>query len=745
MGQSINNQVMDCNMRDFIGGNQTNYITAYQEPERDFVVTHNANIKPVSYFTGREIELQELRRRIEEGRKSVLVSGMGGIGKTQICRRLFDEYHISNGGGENRYFSYIGYIEYYGDMSSSLQECLKFKRQENPKLDKEAAWTELEHLASEGKLLLFVDNVNKRMSQDPGLEKLNGIPGAVVITSRQASLSDEFEPYRIGFLSTDQCREVYEKIRFENSGTKVKPEERQDLEYIIENLAGKHTITVQFLAHLARTKLWTVKRLREELETKGFRLGFHKNGELVDIQKSYEALYDLSQLSEAEQNILEAFSVFPYIPLKADVCSQWLLSDAGVCEEDDILMGLYEKGWLQFEMEQESYALHPVFAQFIYEKYQPSIKGHSGLIHACEESLKVPESGSPFECRKYLPFAEDIEKKMSMKEDINQIMFVDTIAYLFQYISEYTRAKKLYERSLCIQEKILGEMHPDTAASYNNIAYIYYRQGEYGKAEELYEKSLYIQKKVLGDEHPDTAASYNNLALVYEEQGEYEKAEKTYERSLYIKRKILGDEHPDTALGYHNLAMVYERQGEYGKAEELYKRSLRIEEKALGKEHPETALGYNNLGVVYAKQGEYGKAEELFKRSLRIEEKILGEEHLYTTLGYNNLAYVHERQGEYQKAEELYEKSLHIREKLLGKEHPNTASEYNNLARIYDSQHDYNIALKFYLKSYKILCFRLGKNHPKTQNVYKNMESAFCRCDAKMNFKQWLEENMKKE
>ena len=539
MGQSINNQVVDCSMRDFVGGNQTNYITVYQESERDFVVTHNANIKPVSYFTGREIELQELRRRIEEGRKSVLISGMGGIGKTQICRRLFDDYHISKGKGENRQFSYIGYIEYLGDMSSSLQECLKFKRQENPELDREAAWIELEHLASEGKLLLFVDNVNKRMSQDPGLEKLNGIPGAVVITSRLASLSDEFEPYRIGFLSTDQCREVYEKIRFENSGKKVKPEECQDLEYIIEKLAGRHTITVQFLAHLARTKLWTVKRLREELETKGFRLGFHKNGELVDIQKSYEALYDLSQLSEAEQNILEAFSVFPYIPLKADVCNQWLLSDAGVCEEDDILIGLYDKGWLQFEMEQKSYVLHPVFAQFIYGKYQPKIEEHFGLIHACEESLEVPESGSPFECRKYLPFAEIILKKLNMEEDIEQIAFIYNIAYLQKYVSEYKKAEKLYERSLQLCERVFGAEHPDTVTSYSNLASVYDRQGKYHKAEELYERSLYIREKVLGTEHPDTAMSYSSLASVYERQGKYRKAEELKEKSLRIQERVL--------------------------------------------------------------------------------------------------------------------------------------------------------------------------------------------------------------
>ena len=55
-----------------------------------------------------------------------------------------------------------------------------------------------------------------------------------------------------------------------------------------------------------------MKRLREELESKGFRLKYiDKEDKLVNIQESYEKIYDLSELTEAEQNILEAFSVFP--------------------------------------------------------------------------------------------------------------------------------------------------------------------------------------------------------------------------------------------------------------------------------------------------------------------------------------------------------------------------------------------------------------------------------------------------
>lgn len=164
MDQKIDNDFKECNVQgDYVGGNQTKnfYIFIYQKLERKFVVTHNSNIKLVSYFTVRETELQDLRQRIEEGRKSVLVSVMGRIRKTQICRKLFQEYYISHDIDGDGPFSHIGYIEFSGDMDSSLIKCLRYKEQDFPELNKEAAWKELEDLASEGKLLLFVDNVNK--------------------------------------------------------------------------------------------------------------------------------------------------------------------------------------------------------------------------------------------------------------------------------------------------------------------------------------------------------------------------------------------------------------------------------------------------------------------------------------------------------------------------------------------------------------------------------------------------------
>ena len=702
MGPEVVNKNKNCVFNGSYAGHDL-YITMYQDSEREFVVTHNSNIKPVSYFTGRETELQELSQRIEEGRKSVLVSGMGGIGKTHICRKLFEEYLNKHAGGENGPFRYLGYIEYSGDMGSSLQNCLKFKQQDSPEQNQEAAWKELEYLAADGKLLLFVDNVDKTLGADLGLQRLIGIPGAVVLTSRQASFSDEFEPYRVGFLGVEQCKEIYGKIRFEGSERKVNAEEVEDLEYVIENLAGRHTITVELLAHLARTKHWTIKRLREELEKKGFRLTFHKAGELVNIQESYEKLYDLSELTGAEQNVLEAFSVLPYIPLPTELCNQWLLLDARVSEDDDILMGLYQKGWLQVDWEQESYAMHPVFAQFIYEKRKPNAEKHAGLIEACRDCMEIPDSGSALECQKFIPFAEKIVEKLNMGKELEQIGFLSKFAYLLHYVGQYRETEKLFNSLLKIDRERWGENHPEVAIGYSNMGSVYEEQGEYEKAKGLYEKSLRIHERVLGEGHPDTASIYNNLGLVYAAQREYEKAEELFEKSLRVYERIMGENHPYTATSCSCLASVYREQGKYVKAEELHQKSLRIRERALGENHPDTANSYNSLALVYKEQGEYAKAQE------------------------------------------LYEKSLRIREKMLGENHPETAISYNNLAVLYKNQSEYKDATTYYLRAYKIFKFKLGLLHSYTQFTYKNMEISYYKWNPEGNFDQWLEENMEKE
>ena len=95
MEQDIDNQLQGNNIGEYTGGNTIkNYIVLYQDKDREFIVTHNVNIKPVSYFTGREVELNKLCQMVEEGHKAVLVSGMGELEKEIFVKNCLRNIQI---------------------------------------------------------------------------------------------------------------------------------------------------------------------------------------------------------------------------------------------------------------------------------------------------------------------------------------------------------------------------------------------------------------------------------------------------------------------------------------------------------------------------------------------------------------------------------------------------------------------------------------------------------------------------
>ena len=727
----------------YIGGDQHTTVVISRDKPRDFIVTHRAGIKPVSYFTGREEELEILRQLINEGNKAVLVSGMGGIGKTHLCLKLCEEYITRHASNNAVPFQHIGYVEYDGDMDSSLVTCLKFEKQGQPEYNQEAAWRELEHLTSQGKLLLFVDNVNRTPKEDPGLKRLGEIPGTVILTSRRASfMQTVFKPIMIGVLPLENCRHIYRSITEERT-----LEEESDLDYIIKQLAANHTLTVELLARTAYCHGWSPRKLRHELENCQFRLTFEDDGETVVIQEAYEKLFSLADMSKGEVNILEAFSLFPYMPLPDNTCEAWLLPDAGDTAPPNPFFKLYEKGWLQRikgwfrDEERYCYQMHPVFSQFIRDARKPKLGQHEGLLEGCRENLTIPDHGSPLECQQYLPFAESIAERICLNDTSSEIVFLKEIAYLLQYIGSNSKAEILYKRILDIDINKYGENHINTTIIYNNLAALYNSQGRYDEASPLLQRTLQIRQKTLGEEHPETGNSYNNLAGLYNSQGRYSEALPLLQRALQIRQKTPGEEHPDTATSYNNLAALYKSQGQYGKALPLFQRALQIRQKTLGEKHPNTANSYNNLAALYKSQGQYGEALPLFQRALQIRQKTFGEEHPDTANSYNNLAGLYESQGRYDEALPLYQQALQIRQKTLGEEHPDTANSYNNLAFLYASQGRYDEALPLYQQALQILQKTLGESHPTTRTVLNN--TLFCLykiSNSNLDFVDWLQQ-----
>ncbi len=293
------------------------------------------------------------------------------------------------------------------------------------------------------------------------------------------------------------------------------------------------------------------------------------------------------------------------------------------------------------------------------------------------------------------------------------------VLYLTQ--GKYQQAEPLLQQALAIRQKKLGVEHPDTATSLNNRALLYYEQGRYSSAETLYRDALEIRRRVLEPGHRDIAQSLNNLAQLYTVLGKFSQAESLYEEALISQEKTLGSEHPLVAKTLNNLALLYRSKGEYALAEQYYQRALHIQEEVLGPDHPDVAETLNNLARLFRAKGAYEKAEPLYQRALHIRETTFGTDHHLVAHSYYSMAKLYHSQGKYPEAEKLCEEALRIQEQRLGTIHPSIASTLGMLAKIYQGQNKFSQAEKLNIRALRIRESTSGTDHPHVAIITNNL------------------------
>ena len=192
---------------------------------------------------------------------------------------------------------------------------------------------------------------------------------------------------------------------------------------------------------------------------------------------------------------------------------------------------------------------------------------------------------------------------------------VRTVSAAFPYVEHkvWSQCERILPHAL-IAADLIEQCHfvfPATTHLLNQTGAYLYARGLYREAGPLLKRALKIFEEQLGGEHPDTALSLNNLAALYDAQGKYGEAEPLYKRALKIREEQLGGEHPDTAQSLNNLAVLYKAQGKYGEAEPLYKRALSILEQRLGRGHPNTVMVRRNYAFLLRKLGRDEEADAL--------------------------------------------------------------------------------------------------------------------------------------
>lgn len=290
------------------------------------------------------------------------------------------------------------------------------------------------------------------------------------------------------------------------------------------------------------------------------------------------------------------------------------------------------------------------------------------------------------------------------------------LAKVAKVLRKFEQAEALCRRALHIREQVLAPNHHDITDSLIELARIHLALGEYVRAEELYQRVLDIREQTLEPKHVDVAMALNELGRIFYWQGKYSEAEPLCQRAVSIWEQTLGPNHPNVASALNLLAIFAERQNRYEQAESLYLRALHIREQTWGAEHYDVAGSLNNLADLSTKQGKYEQAEAFYQRAVAIWEKALGADHPNVGYGIYGLADLYMKQEKYEQARLLYQQALSLWEKSWGPEHPDVATGLHGLANLY-SKLGMEQAGPLYQRALAIREQTLGSDHPEMLQV----------------------------
>jgi tetratricopeptide (TPR) repeat protein len=586
-------------------------------------------------FVGRDGPILEMERALHRQAPSILVHGLGGVGKTTLVRGFLRWLDDTGGLDGALWFDFrdIRTAEYVINRTGETFYGENFGVAPN-KLEL------LGRTLGESRVLMVWDNFESAASNLTGedraelgrfLDGIRGGRGKVIITSR--SDEDWLRPeqrFELPLRGLDgEERWEYCEMVLRELGLKVNRDD-PELSKLMDQLAG-HPLAMRVV--LPKLEKMPAGKIAEALRTNLAEMGLSEEGEQARL---FATLRFVEQgLAEELRPLLglvglhEGYVNADYLEAMAKQV------DAGWTRQRiDRLMGALGTAGLLRDAGQAIYEMHPLLTSYLRPQAQGAPESYQrafvDIMATLADGLapgELHEQRIPFLLHgANFHFALSLAERLSMDQAFAAL--TQSLAAYALHSRDFAEASRLFAqlaRLWAAQANSEGE-----AAAYHQLGRIAQEQRDFATAREWYLKSLAISEKQ-GNLH-DAAGTYHQLGRIAQEQRDFATAREWYLKSLAISEKH-GNLH-DAASTYHQLGIIAQEQRDIATAREWYLKSLAISEQQ-GNLHG-AANTYHQLGRIAEEQRDLATAREWYLKSLAIEQQqgdLHGTATTYAQLG----------------------------------------------------------------------------------------------------------------
>jgi len=687
------------------------------------------------HFTGRDSELAQLEEKLfTKGHTTkVAITGLGGIGKTQLALELV--YRTKD---KQKHCSIIWVPA--TNMESLYQAYFEVARQlgipdwEEQEADVKRLVQEYLSEDNAGQWLLVFDNaddtdmwISKAGSEYGSGGLINYLPrskqGSIIFTTRDRKTAVKLAQQNVvevPEMNEEVATELLQKCLVKSDLVN----NRQDTTYLLAELTYLPLAIVQAAAYINENGIALADYLslladQEEKVIDLLSEEFEDDRRYRNIKNPVATTWLISfeQIRRHEPLAADYLSFMSCVDPK-DIPQSLLPPGPSRKKEIDAIGTLSAYSFISRRPADMALDLH----RLVHLAMRNWLRKEELLARSAEKAIKRLEDVFPDDDHKsrsvwrmYLPHALfALESHLVDTDGKSRINLMWRCGMCLYRDGRWKETEVLFGKVMETRNRVLGAEHPDTLTSMAKLASTYRRQGRWVQAEELLVQVMKTSKRVLGPEHPDTLTIMASLAETYRDQGRWSEAEALGKQVMETGKMVLGTDHPVTLNSMTILAGTYNAQWQLKDAEELGLQVVETSKTVLGAEHPDTLAGMNILALTYGHQGRWNEAEGLLKQAKRTSERLLGDKHPFTLTIMNNLASTYRNQGRLEDAAKLGLQVLETRNGIFGEKHPKTLISMNYLVMTYKNQGRLTEAEQLGLQVVKTRKEVLGSEHPDT-------------------------------
>ena len=627
--------------------------------------------QPRCEFIGRNRELEEIHELFTSGANAVFLTGMGGIGKSEIAKTYAQQHQDV--------YTTVVFASYETDLLhlitndqtisvTNLQQASATGGQgETVEAYFARKMNVLQSIVDQNTLLI-IDNFD--VESDDHLEDVLQLPCKILLTTRTDFSSYGYYTVNIGPL------ENFEDLvtLMQQIGKIVRPD-AQNLSAIrdIIRLLDCHTFAVSLTAAQMRTGNIRPVKMLAQLQEEGLRIksrssfAHTQGGKRSTAYQYIQSLFDFSRLEEADYQLLRYLACMPREGVDTDLFME-------CCSIEDFydIGRLVDLNWVQLDRENDRLSLHMLVKELVWDQLTPTEDNCEAMLQGAHRWAENAWNKQYEENCSHSSIIFALLEAFR-KPPIHWLDAFEEMATFAWILGQFDLSERcehhLYQ--LCADHH--GEISVEAGNQALRVAAVYYNQGDYAKARPWYEKGLRVQESI----DPNSLDAYISRTKIARSNAQllrYDIALADFEKNVGIMQAHASNPQysPEVAEKMRRhlisaklyLSLIYACVGRYKEALPL---ALEVHDfkKADTREPAQLVYTLTTLTYIYQGTGDYSKAFRCAEEALDVTIRFHGENRIDVVLLQEMLGDLMAKQERFSDAVQKYTVALVKREKLF--------------------------------------------------------------------------------